>query len=85
VGHWLAELTMQVANLAIAIDPQRIALGGGLMAHADTILPALRERVLNAVPFPPDVVPARFLYDGALRGAVALALDSVNELTEVTQ
>jgi glucokinase len=85
VGHWLAELTMQVANLAIAIDPQRIALGGGLMAHADTILPALRERVLEAVPFPPDVVPARFLYDGALRGAVALALDGVSELTEVTQ
>src|SRR3954447_18281046 len=27
--EWLAELTMHVANLAIAIDPQRIALGGG--------------------------------------------------------
>jgi glucokinase len=85
VNHWLAELTMHVANLAIAIDPQRIALGGGLMAHGDTILPALRERVLEAVPFPPDVVPARFLYDGALRGAVALALDGVSELTEVRQ
>lgn len=85
VNHWLAELTMQIANLAIAIDPQRIVLGGGLMAHADTILPALRERVLEAVPFPPEVVPARFLHDGALRGALALALDGVSELSEVTQ
>src|SRR4051812_5199671 len=77
LDDWLAELTMHVANLAIAVDPERIAVGGGLMAHADTILPALRERVAVAVPFPPDVVPARFLQDGALRGAAALASDAV--------
>src|SRR4051794_36147309 len=75
--QWLAELTMHIANLAIAIDPQRIALGGGLMAHAETILPALRERVAAAVPFPPEIVPARFLQDAALRGAAALAVDAV--------
>src|SRR3954447_2583148 len=77
LDDWLAELTMHVANLAIAIDPERIALGGGLMAHADRIVPALRERVRAVVPFPPEVVPARFLQDGALRGAAALALDAV--------
>ncbi|HEX6714446.1 MAG TPA: ROK family protein [Thermoleophilaceae bacterium] len=79
---WLAELTMHVANLAIALDPERIALGGGLMAHAETILPALRDRLAAAVPFPPEVVPARFLQDGALRGAAALAIDAVGELVE---
>ena len=77
VKEWLAELTMNVANLAIAIDPERIVIGGGLMAHANTIVPALRERVATAVPFPPEVAPARFLFDGALRGAAALAADSV--------
>jgi glucokinase len=76
VQEWLAELTMHVANLAIALDPERIAVGGGLLAHAETILPALRERLAAAVPFPPEVVPARFLQDGALRGAAALAIDS---------
>jgi glucokinase len=75
--HWLAELSMHVANLAIALDPERIAVGGGLMAHADTILPALRDRLAAAVPFPPEIVPARFLQDGALRGAAALASDAV--------
>jgi glucokinase len=75
--QWLAELTMQLANLAIALDPERIAVGGGLMAHAGTILPALRERVAAAVPFPPEVVAARFITDGALRGAAALAIDAV--------
>jgi glucokinase len=75
--HWLAELSMHVANLAIALDPERIAVGGGLMAHADTILPVLRDRLAAAVPFPPKIVPARFLQDGALRGAAALASDAV--------
>jgi predicted NBD/HSP70 family sugar kinase len=78
LDEWLAELTMHLANLAIAIDPERIAVGGGLMARADRILPALRERMQAVVPFPPDVVPARFLHDGALRGAAALALDAVD-------
>lgn len=82
LDDWLAELTMHVANLAIAVDPERIALGGGLMAHAETILPALRERIAAAVPFPPAIVPARFLQDGALRGAAALAIDAVTELVE---
>jgi glucokinase len=77
VEDWLAELTMHAANLAIALDPERIAVGGGLMAHAETILPALRERLGASVPFPPDVVAARFIQDGALRGAAALAIDSV--------
>jgi glucokinase len=70
---------MHVANLAIALDPERVAVGGGLMAHAETILPALRERLATAVPFPPEVVAARFIQDGALRGAAALAIDAVGE------
>jgi glucokinase len=85
--EWQAELTMHVANLVIALDPQRVAVGGGLMARADLILPALRDRLASAVPFPPEVVSARFVGDGALRGAAALALDhlAAADLTEVAQ
>ena len=71
----LAELSMQLANVAIVLDPQRVAVGGGLMAHGEVIIPALRDRMRAAVPFPPDVVWAQFPDDGALHGAVALALD----------
>jgi predicted NBD/HSP70 family sugar kinase len=77
LDEWLADLSMHVANLAIALDPERIAVGGGLMAHAETILPALKSRVAEAVPFPPEVVAARFIQDGALRGAAALAIDAL--------
>ena len=70
----LAEMATHVANLAILIDPARIAVGGGLMSSGDVILRALAFRLEYAVPFPPEIVPARFLNDASLYGAIALAL-----------
>ncbi|EME62165.1 ROK family protein [Amycolatopsis decaplanina] len=72
----LDELSMHVANLAIALDPQRIAVGGGLVRSADILLPALRERLARAVPFPPELVSAKFDQDASLLGAIAIALDA---------
>lgn len=77
VSEVLAELAVHVANVAILIDPSRIAVGGGLMGSGPRVLDALGSRLRGAVPFPPELVPARFGPDGALRGAVALALDGV--------
>ena len=76
VNETLAELGVAVANLAIALDPERIALAGGLMASGEVVMTAVSRRLSFAVPFPPELVSARFLYDGALRGAIALALDA---------
>ncbi|MBE1578078.1 ROK family protein [Amycolatopsis roodepoortensis] len=76
VGAALDELSMHVANLAIALDPQRIAVGGGLVRSADILLPALRERLAQAVPFPPELVSAKFDQDASLLGAIAIALDA---------
>ena len=77
VSEVLAELALHVANLAILIDPARIAVGAGLMGSGRRVLAALGARLRAAVPFPPELVPAHFGPDGALRGAVALALDGV--------
>jgi len=74
VDEMLSEFATHVANLAILIDPARIAVGGGLMRSGDVILSALAFRLGYAVPFPPEVVPARFLNDASLHGAIALAL-----------
>jgi hypothetical protein len=38
--------------------------------------------LVQAVPFPPPLVPARFEQDGALRGAVALAMNLCSESIE---
>jgi glucokinase len=82
VDEALAELAVHVANMAIVVDPARIAVGGGLMSHPDVVLPALGERLRAAVPFPPELVPARFIHDGSLRGAIALALDAVAAMSQ---
>jgi glucokinase len=58
------------------VDPARIAVGGGLMSNGEEILAALDRRLRAAVPFPPELVAARFIHDGSLRGAIALALDA---------
>ncbi|MBV9680486.1 MAG: ROK family protein [Solirubrobacterales bacterium] len=71
----LDELAVHVANMAIILDPQRIAVGGGLMGSAGRVLAALGRQLKSAVPFPPSLVRASFLHDAALRGAIALALD----------
>jgi predicted NBD/HSP70 family sugar kinase len=73
----LDALAVQVANMAILLDPARIAVGGGLMSRPDAVLEALGPRLRVAAPFPPELVPARFIHDGPLRGAIALALDEV--------
>src|SRR6266567_2810243 len=78
VDETLAELATHVANLAILIDPARIALGGGLMSSGNVILRALAFRLGYAVPFPPEIVPARFLNDASLYGAIALACGSLS-------
>jgi glucokinase len=73
VREALDELALHVANVAILLNAERIAVGGGLMGSAGLVMPALAER-LGGAPFPPELVPARFVQDGPLRGAVALAL-----------
>jgi glucokinase len=76
IAETLAELAVHVANLAVALDPARIAVGGGLMSRGDVVLAALTHRLRFAAPFPPELVAAEFVHDGALRGAIALALDA---------
>jgi glucokinase len=78
VDATLDELAVHVTNMALLIDPDRIAVGGGMMESGERILGALRSRLQRAVPFPPAVDRARFVHDAALRGAVALALDALD-------
>jgi D-xylose transport system substrate-binding protein len=49
---------MHLANMAILVDPARIAVGGGLMISSDAIISALAERLGSAVPFTPGPVRA---------------------------
>lgn len=76
VRQTLETLATALANLAVFLDPARIVIGGGMMAAADVILPALTELIASATAFAPEVRAAHFLEDASLHGAITLALDA---------
>ncbi|MGO9962723.1 MAG: ROK family protein [Acidimicrobiales bacterium] len=63
-----------VANLAIVCDPEVLVLGGGYVRSERFPIDAIAGLVARAVPYPPEVVRARFAGDASLHGAVAVAL-----------
>lgn len=71
----LDEIGFHLTNLAVALDPERVVIGGGLARSADLILPVLAEHMARFVPEPPRLVPARFTRNAGLLGAVALTVE----------
>ena len=79
VTEFVAELAFHIVNLAIAINPVRIAVGGGMVRSWDRLRPGLQDALTAGVPFPPELVVARFPSDAPLIGAVGLAVDAARE------
>jgi glucokinase len=76
-GEFTAELAYHLVNLAISIDPVRIAVGGGMTRSWHRIRPALDQALDAGVPFRPELVLADFPFDAPLIGALALAIDAI--------
>jgi predicted NBD/HSP70 family sugar kinase len=74
IGDFINELAFHLTNLAILVDPVRIAVGGGIARSFDRIGPGLEAALQAGVPFPPELVLAHFPDDAPLLGAVALAI-----------
>lgn len=79
LDRFLTELSFHLVNLANAIDPQRIAVGGGMVRSWDALHGPLRRALDSAVPYPPQLVPAAYPYDAPLRGALRLGLSAVQQ------
>jgi glucokinase len=79
-NRFLDDLCFHVANLAIAIDPERIAVGGGMIRSWEALEAPLRRALERACPFPPELVLAKFPHDAPLIGAVALAVEAAELL-----
>jgi len=63
-------------NLAILVNPARIAVGGGMVRSWARIRTPLQHALRSGTPFPPELVVAHFPYDAPLLGAVAMAVDA---------
>ena len=66
-------------NLTIAVDPERIAVGGGMVRSWAALHGPLRRALDAAVPYPPELVRAAFPFDAPLLGALALGLEAARE------
>ena len=75
--QFTAELAFHVVNLAICIDPVRIAVGGGMTRSWDRIRPRIDQALDAAAPYRPELVLAAFPFDAPLIGALALAVDAI--------
>ena len=77
--RFVAELSFHLVNLAIAVDPARIAVGGGMVRSWDLLRGGLRDALDAAVPFPPELVRAAYPYDAPLMGALVLGLAALRD------
>jgi glucokinase len=84
VTAFVRELAFHLVNLAIVVDPARIAVGGGMVSSWHRIEPVLADALARAVPYPPELVLAHFPHDAPLLGAIALAVDAAGPLAEGT-
>jgi predicted NBD/HSP70 family sugar kinase len=71
----VAELVHAVVNLAVALDPERISVGGGVATHAaaQAFLPPLHAALEEYVPYPPEVLISPDANELSMLGALLLA------------
>src|SRR5260370_22254526 len=76
IDDFVDELAFHVANLAILVNPARIAVGGGIVRSWARIRRPLQRALHSGTPFPPELVVAHFPYDSPLLAAGAMAADA---------
>ncbi len=76
IDDFVGELAFHLVNLAILVNPERIAVGGGIARSWARIRSPLLHALESGTPFPPELVVAHFPDDAPLLGAVAMAVDA---------
>lgn len=82
---FVAELAYHLVNVTIALDPERVVVGGGLVRAWGRLRAPLAAALEAAVPFPPLLTVAAFPFDAPLRGALALATAAYRSSPELTR
>jgi glucokinase len=77
LNETLGEIAFHLTNLTIALDPERVVIGGGLIRARDIILPYLIRYFARFIPFPPTVIASHFAHNAGIMGAISLALDKL--------
>lgn len=75
----LERLARGISNLATAMNPELVIIGGGVSKAGEFILPTIQEVVDDMVPHSPTVVLSSLGDRGTVIGALHRALDVVNQ------
>jgi glucokinase len=75
VSALIRKLSAHLINLVIAVDPARVAVGGGMVRSWERLQGPLEQALMAGVPFPPELVIAAYPYDAPLVGALALGAE----------
>jgi glucokinase len=76
VDTLIDELSPHLVNLVIAVDPARVAVGGGMARSWERLRGPLDRALNSGVPFPPELVLAAYPFDAPLVGALALGAEA---------
>ncbi len=76
VGTLIDDLSPHLVNLVIAVDPARVAIGGGMVRSWGRLRGPLERALNTGVPFPPELVLATYPFDAPLVGALALGAEA---------
>ncbi len=76
IDDFIRELCFHMVNLSVALDPSRIAVGGGIVRSWTRIEAHLRKALEAHTPFPPELVVGAYPFDAALVGAIALGVEA---------
>lgn len=69
-------VAVAVGRVLVALDVERVALGGGLARRFEHIAPGLDRVWAGHLPFPPRLMPSAFLDQAGVMGALAAGLSA---------
>lgn len=71
-------VAMAIAAMVIILDPELVVVGGSFIGSANTVIPAIQERLTGRIIRVPRVEAATHREDAVLLGAAELAATEVN-------
>ncbi len=71
-------LSIAIANLVSAFDPEIIVLGGGVSQSADLLIRPIQSRIENAIPNPPRLVVSDLGLKATVMGAITNVLHNTS-------
>lgn len=79
VNEYAFKLARGIALMALAVDPEKVVIGGSFLPAADLLIPPIQRELDLSCISSPQVVASAVAEDAVALGAVRVALDAVDD------